>query len=78
MHFVLMNVSNQPSPGEEVYLLVPGNPSRTAIAVPLDALPHFLPILDRARSGLPPACCPQCSAELPAEVPASDVDTTLL
>ena len=78
MHFILMNISNQPSAGEEVYLLVPGDPSRTAIAVPLDALPAFLPILERARSGLPPPCCPQCCAELPAELPIIDVDTTLL
>jgi len=59
-------------------LVVPGQPSKTAIAVPLDALPSFLPILERARSELPPACCPRCSAQLPAQAPASDVDTTML
>lgn len=78
MHFVLMHVFNEASPGEEVILLVPGEPSKTAIAVPLDALPNFLPILERARSGLPPACCPNCSVQLPAQAPATDVDTTLL
>jgi len=78
MHFVLMHVSNQASPGEEVLLLVPGEPSKTAIAVPLDALANFLPILERARSGLPPARCPQCSAHLPAQAPGTDVDTIML
>lgn len=78
MHFILMNVLDDPSPGEEVYLLVPGDASRTVIAVPLDALPSFLPILERARAELPPACCPKCSAELPAGGPATHVDTTLL
>lgn len=77
MHFALMHVCNQASPGEEVFLLVPGEPSKTAIAVPLDALANFLPILERARSGLPPACCPRCSVQLPAQAPATDVDTTL-
>ena len=78
MHFVLMHIFNEPSPGEEVILVVPGEPSKTAIAVPLDALPSFLPILERARSELPPACCPRCSAQLPVQAPASDVDTTML
>jgi len=77
MHFALMHVCNQASPGEEVLLLVPGEPSKTAIAVPLDALANFLPILERARSGLPPACCPRCAAQLPAQAPDTDVDTTL-
>ena len=78
MHFVLMHTCNQASAGEEVILLVPGEPSKTAIAVPLDALPDFLPILERARSGLPPACCPYCAVQLPTQGPATDVDTTLL
>jgi len=78
MHFVLMHVFNDASPGEEVILLVPGESSKTAIAVPLDALPGFLPILERARSELPPACCPRCAAQLLAQAPATDVDTTLL
>lgn len=77
MHFVLMNVSSEPSQEEEVYLLVPGDPSRTAIAVPLDALPDLLPILEQARTGLPAACCPQCSAQLPAEPRVPDLDTML-
>ena len=50
MHFVLMNLDDEPSADEEVYLLTPGDPSKTAIAVPLDALPRFLPVLERARS----------------------------
>lgn len=70
-----MNLDDEPSADEEVYLLTPGDPSKTAIAVPLDALPRFLPVLERARSGLPPACCPACSDELPGGALHADLDT---
>jgi len=67
MHFSLIHLDDEPSDGEEVYVVVPDG-SKAAIAVPLDALPDFLPILEQARSGLPPARCPACSATLPALV----------
>jgi hypothetical protein len=65
MHFSLIRLADQPVEGEEVYLVVPDG-SRIAIAVPLDALPDFLPILDEARSGLSAPRCPACWAKLPA------------
>jgi len=64
MHFALMHLDDVPAPDEEVLITVPGGP-KTLIAVPLDALPHFLPLLDRAVQEHPPACCPACSAVLP-------------
>lgn len=67
MHFSLIRLAAEPFEGEEVYVVVPDG-SKTAIAVPLDALPDFLPILEQARSGLPPPRCPACSARLPALV----------
>lgn len=67
MHFSLIRLAPEPSDGEEVYVLVPDG-SKTAMAVPLDALPDFLPILEQARSGLPPSRCPACWATLPALV----------
>jgi hypothetical protein len=38
------------------------------MAVPLDALPQFLPLLAQAAVELPPPRCPVCSARLPAGV----------
>jgi hypothetical protein len=67
MHFALMHLEATPQPDEEVLITVPGA-AKTVIAVPLDALPHFLPLLDQAVQGKPRACCPACSAVLPAEV----------
>jgi len=67
MHFSLIRLAAQPFDREEVYVVVPDE-SKTAIAVPLDALPDFLPILDEARSGLPAPRCPSCWAKLPAIV----------
>jgi hypothetical protein len=65
MHFSLIRLADQPVEGEEVYVVVPDG-SRTAIAVPLDALADFLPILDEARSELAAPRCPACWAKLPA------------
>jgi len=65
MHFALMHLDATPAPDEEVLITVPGG-ANTVIAVPLDALPHFLPLLDRAVRDQPPARCPACSAVLPA------------
>jgi hypothetical protein len=67
VHFSLIRLAAEPSDGEEVYVVVPDG-SKTAIAVPLDALPDFLPILEQARSGLAPPRCPACWARLPAIV----------
>lgn len=67
MLFSLIHLASEPADGEEVYVVVPDG-SKTAIAVPLDALPDVLPILERARSGLPPPRCPACAAKLPALV----------
>ena len=49
---------------EEVFLVVPGG-AKTALALPLDGLPEFLPLLERAigRESLP--TCPVCGAEIP-------------
>jgi len=67
MHFALMHLHDVPARDEEVLITIPGGP-KTAIAVPLDALSHFLPLLDRAVQEQPPARCPACSAVLPAGV----------
>ncbi|MDX6690588.1 MAG: hypothetical protein QOG15_2045 [Solirubrobacteraceae bacterium] len=68
MHFALMHLDDTAAPAEEALIAVPGA-GKTVIAVPLDALPGFLPILDEAVADQPPACCPACSAELPARGP---------
>lgn len=49
---------------EEVFLVVPGG-SKTALAVPLDALPEFLPLLEQAVGGDVLPACPVCGAEIP-------------
>src|SRR5688572_1439373 len=67
MHFSLIHLADQPRDGEEVYVVVPDG-SKTAIAVPLDALPEFLPMLEESMSGRAPPRCPACSAKLPALV----------
>jgi hypothetical protein len=66
MHFALMHLDETPAEDEEVLIAVPGG-AKTVIAVPLDALPHFLPILESAVAEHPRACCPECAVELPAE-----------
>ncbi|MDQ3676513.1 MAG: hypothetical protein M3401_06865 [Actinomycetota bacterium] len=67
MRFAHMHLEATPLPDEDVLIAVPGT-GKTVIAVPLDALPHFLPLLDRAVRDQPRACCPACSAVLPATV----------
>jgi hypothetical protein len=71
MHFSLIRLADRPVEGEEVYLVVPDG-SRIAIAVPLDALPDFLPILDEARSGLS-AALPGLLGEAAGHHPRSGV-----
>jgi len=74
MHFSLIHLAEVPGEGEEVFVVIPGG-GKTVIAVPLDALQHFLPVLAQAATGLPPPRCPACSAQLPAGIDAADVDT---
>jgi hypothetical protein len=74
MQFSVIHLAEVPSEGEEVFVVVPGG-AKIAIAVPLDALPQFLPLLAQAAEELPPACCPACSARLPAGIEHSQVDT---
>jgi hypothetical protein len=53
-----------PDEDEEVYVIVPGT-GKTAIALPLDALPQFLPLLEHAVRDLPPPQCSACTGALP-------------
>jgi hypothetical protein len=71
MQFSLIHLAEAPREGEEVFVVVPGG-TKTAMAVPLDALPQFLPLLAQAAEGLPPPCCPACSARLPAGIDEPD------
>ena len=66
MVFCLMHLDAPGAPGEdeEVYVVVPGA-EKTAIALPLDALPQFLPLLEQAVRDLPSAQCSACHATLP-------------
>ncbi len=68
MHFAVMHLGAVPTPDEEVLIAVPRADAKTVIAVPLEALPHFLPLLDRAVQDGPRARCPACASVLPAEV----------
>ena len=54
-----------PDEDEEVYVIVPGT-AKTAIALALDALPQFLPLLEQAVRDLPAPQCAACSATLPS------------
>jgi hypothetical protein len=49
---------------EEVYVFVPGT-GKTVMAVPLEALPQFLPLLEQAVHGLPSPQCAACTAAMP-------------
>lgn len=66
MHFCAIHLDDDGAPpgDEEVYVVVPGG-TKTAMAVPLDALPAFLPLLEQAvgATGLP--ACPDCGAAIP-------------
>jgi hypothetical protein len=72
MQFSLIHLAEAPCEGEEVFVVVPGG-TKTAMAVPLDALPQFLPLLTQAAEGLPAPCCPACSARLPAGIDKPEV-----
>jgi hypothetical protein len=66
MHFCAIHLDDAPSAPatEEVYLVVPGG-SKTALALPLDVLAQFLPVLERAVGGPSRPRCPACAAEVP-------------
>lgn len=74
MQFSLIHLAEVPCEGEEAFVVVPGG-TKTAIAVPLDALPQFLPLLAQAAGELPPPRCPACSVRLPAGIGAPEADT---
>jgi len=64
MRFCLIHLPDDAATADpEVILVVPGC-ERTAIAVPLDALPEFLALLDEAVE-LGEQRCPACDASLP-------------
>lgn len=62
MRFCLIHLDDD---SDELTVVVPGGAERTAIMVPLDALPAFLPILDQAIADLPEQCCDACGEALP-------------
>ncbi len=67
MHFCVLHLEDRCGPccgEEEVYVVAPGG-SKTAIAVPLDALPAFLPLLESAIGGAEHPRCPACEAPIP-------------
>ena len=72
MQFSVIHLDEVPSDGEEVLVVVPGG-TKTAMAVPLDALAQFLPVLAQAAAELPPPRCPACSARLPAGIGSREV-----
>jgi hypothetical protein len=78
MHFCAVHLAQDGGMlgDEEVYVIVPGG-SKTAMAVPLDALPRFLALLDQAIGGNSRPRCPQCGAAIPdlAVCPEADCDT---
>jgi hypothetical protein len=44
---------------EEVFVITPGG-EKTAMAVPIGALPAFMPLLAQGVDGLPAPRCPDC------------------
>jgi hypothetical protein len=65
MHFCAIHVDESACAGEsDVYVVVPGT-ARTAWAVPRDALPQFLPVLEQAVGSDHRPRCPACGADLP-------------
>ena len=60
----LHDLAAPPEVEEEALVVVPGA-AKAAVAVPLDALPHFLPLLEQAigRDAWPQ--CPACGVTIP-------------
>ena len=76
MHFCAIHLDDASWPPEEekqVYIVVPGGAKKTAIAVPLDALPQFLPRASRP-SAARAATCAVCGAKIPNPWPGSTRD----
>ena len=68
MVYCFIHLLDAPDPAdgeEEVYIVVPDT-SKIALAVPLDALPQFLPLLDAVLRDLPLPVCPACAATMPS------------
>jgi hypothetical protein len=73
MRFCLIHVHDEDyGPDEEAMVIVPGA-DKLAIAVPLDALPSFLSLLDEAAADLAPQVCGCCGEVLPGRPPEHDV-----
>ena len=65
MRFCLIHVDDcDGGPDEEALVVVPGA-AKAAFAVPLDALPAFLPLLAQAAEGLEQPVCSGCGSGLP-------------
>ncbi len=66
MVFCVIHLDDAPcrDAGEEVYVIVPDG-SKTAIGVPLDALPRFLPLLHGALDDAPLPECSTCATPMP-------------
>jgi hypothetical protein len=60
----LPDVAAPPGRDEEVFMVVPGT-AKIAIAVPLDGLARFLPLLDQAIGRPSRPRCPACGAAIP-------------
>lgn len=66
MRFHLMHIEDELRPidgDEEVYLLTPGT-GKTALAVPLDAIPKVLDLLAESLDGVPAQLCEHCGEPL--------------
>ena len=68
--YVYLDDAPEPAGDEEIFIVVPDT-SKIALAVPLDALPAFLPVLQRAVGDLPMPECPACTATMPCRVVCS-------
>ena len=69
MQFCLVHIESDPSPDDEVSVIVPGGP-RTALMVPLAALPRLLAMMHAAAEGADPPPCEGCGVPLPGHRPA--------
>jgi len=58
-HLIHVHDESRSDDHEEVVVLTPGA-AKTAIAVPIGALPAFMPLLAEGVAGLPPFRCPDC------------------
>ena len=65
MRFCLIHVDDEDLGPEETAMVVVPGAGKTALEVPLDALPQFLPLLAEATADLPAPICRGCGGELP-------------